>query len=227
MRTLALSGWGQPHDALAAVAPHATHFEYAHYTAVEEALSAIAAAASQHDRVVAWSLGAQLAMRAIGEGVMRPERLVLIGAPYQFVETPALRLGMKRDTFEKFRDNYRRNPSRTLDKGWELVVNGDRHEIAVRAKLHTFDKNRILRHDWLHWLNLLDGFTAEGLDFTKFPPTLLIHGENDAVVDSAQTDHLAKKLPQATPVVWPHCGHAPHWHDTSALIRLMGAHADV
>ena len=65
MRTLCLSGWGQPADALASIAPDATHLGYTHHDNVADVLSAIAKEAARYDRIIGWSLGGQLAVRAV------------------------------------------------------------------------------------------------------------------------------------------------------------------
>jgi pimeloyl-ACP methyl ester carboxylesterase len=222
--TLAISGWGQPYDALAAVVPDAAHAHYARYTSVEDALAAIATVARDCEYVVGWSLGGQLAVRAIAAGMMKPRRLTLIATPFQFVETPKLKLGMKRDTFEKFRGNYEANPKRTIDKAWELVVKGDTRPAAVREHLTPDKKEQALKFDWLSWLHMLDGYSCDSLDFSEFPPTLLVHGAHDVVVAPDQSARFAQAIPQATHVEWKGCGHAPHWHNTDGLKQLIAKH---
>ncbi len=217
MKTLTLSGWGQPHDALSVVAPDATHFDYSGYKSVDEALSAIAEAVKQHDAVIGWSLGGQLAVRAIAAGLMQPKKLVLIAAPFQFVHNDVAKIGMPRDKFQKFRANYDRNPARTLDKAWELVVMGDGNESNIRAQMAKYSPQESLKKDWLLWLDMLDGFSSKELDFSTFPDSLLLHGEKDAVVDHTQSHEFTKIIPQTKHIAFPDAGHAPHWHDSDAV----------
>jgi pimeloyl-[acyl-carrier protein] methyl ester esterase len=209
MNTATLSGWGQPHDALAHIAPGAV--EYARHTNVADALASIPAS----DTLIGWSLGGQLAVRAVATGLLKPSRLILIATPFQFVATPENPLGMKRDLFDKFRDNYARNPLRTLHKSGELILKGDRKDL--RAHLDAQNKDAIAAYDWLNWLTLLDGFTCENLNFSDFPPTLLIHGDNDAVVAHHQSETLARHIPNVTLKTLQGCGHAPHWHAPDQL----------
>jgi pimeloyl-[acyl-carrier protein] methyl ester esterase len=219
---LCLSGWGQPHDALAVIAPDATHIDYAHH-AVEQALEAIAAA-GHHDRVIGWSLGGQLAVRAISHGIIKPKQLVLIAVPFQFVKNEALPLGMPRDTYDQFKQNYSTNPKRTLNKAWELISYGDVRDKYVREQLAKHDKNKVLQADWWRWLHDLEKFSCEGLTFDAFPPTLLIHGDKDAVVWTEQSERFAGLIDRSTLEIWPGCGHAPHWHDTDKLKKLIETH---
>jgi pimeloyl-[acyl-carrier protein] methyl ester esterase len=225
MRTIAVSGWGQPHDALAAIAPQATHARYAHHNTMEETLAAIAQAGADAELAVGWSLGGQLLTRAAAKKMLRPKKIVLIATPFQFTAGGDFPLGMGPDTYAKFRANYGRNPARTLDKAWELIAKNDARADAVRAQLQRFDKAAVLAENWLSWLHALDGFSAQDLPLADFPPTVLVHGKNDVVVDFRQSEYLAQRLPQAKVILWDDCGHAPHWHDPQALKELMGTHA--
>lgn len=224
MRTLVLSGWGQPHDALNSALPDATHFAYAHYDSTKVAMAAIAESASEHDCVVGWSLGGQLAVRAISEGLMQPKKLVLIGVPFQFVKSEELPLGMPPLVYQTFCDNYASNPKRTLRKAWDLISYGDQREQDVKQYLSQHDKEEILSTNWQRWLEDLRTFSCEGFNWKNFPPTLLIHGDKDAVVWHEQSERFARLIPSATLEIWPGCGHAPHWHDSKKLYELIKTH---
>ncbi|MFW0776514.1 MAG: alpha/beta fold hydrolase [Rickettsiales bacterium] len=226
MKILTLSGWGQPHDALAHAFPDATHLCYARHDTVEDALRDIADTARGHDTVIGWSLGGQLAARAISEGFIAPRKLVLIAAPFEFVEMGG-GLGMPRDTFDKFFDNYIQNPVRTLHKAWDLVHYNDAYSGHVKEVLSGFSKQAVLNNDWLKWLSLIDGYSCEKLDFSRFPNTLLVHGEEDVVVEPAQSKRFAECIKGAKLELWPDCGHAPHWHDTNRLRNVIKGHLHV
>jgi pimeloyl-ACP methyl ester carboxylesterase len=227
MRVLTLSGWGQPHDALGVLAPGATHVDYARCAGVEEALAELAEEGRGHDVVIGWSLGGQLAVRAVAAGMLRPAALVLIAAPFRFVATPQQPIGMKRDLYDKFRANYARHSERTLEKAWELVVKDDGRAEQVRAHLGKQDRLAVLEKDWLGWFDRLDGFGCEELPMEHFPSTLLIHGERDVVVNVEQSRCFAAALPQARLEILSQCGHAPHWHDSEYVQRLIEEHGHV
>lgn len=222
MRILAISGWGQPHDALSSIAPDATHVDYAQLSNAEAALAAIAKAAAGHDLVVGWSLGGQLAVRAIAAGMITPKKLVLIATSFRFVKKKN-GIGMPRDTFQMFRDNYAANPERTLKKAWELIAYNDTREQEVKRHLARQDMKKALAGNWLAWLDDLEHFSCEGLVFKDFPSTLLIHGDCDAVVRHEQSQRFMEALPEARLVTIPGCGHAPHWHDAAEMQRLGAA----
>jgi len=224
MRTLCISGWGQPHDALISIAPDATHFEYAHHNSPEEAIAALIEAAQSYERIIGWSLGGQLAVRAISQGLIKPKKLVLIGVPFQFVRDKKLNLGMPRDTYDIFCANYAENPERTLKKSWNLIAYGDVREVQVKAYLTTLGRKKMLEKNWHRWLEYLNGFSCADLNFAHFPPTLLIHGDKDAVVWHEQSQHFVKHLPHSTLETFIGCGHAPHWHDAKKVSELIAKH---
>jgi pimeloyl-ACP methyl ester carboxylesterase len=218
MRIMTLSGWGQPHNALAEAFPDATPMGYAHLPSIQQALEEIAEASKAHDVVVGWSLGGRLAAQAIVAGLMKPKKLVLIASAFQFSHSTDLKLGIPRDQYEKFRDNYRRNALRTLDKGWELIIKGDKHAERIHSRFVTEHKQQMLAHDWLRWLDDLNGFTFHDKSLQHMPSTLLLHGKNDVVVTPDQSEHFSRMLPDAKLVLLDGCGHAPHWHDPQ-LVR--------
>lgn len=221
MKTATLSGWGQPHDALAVIAPEATHIDYAHHKSVPDALAYISAQAKDSDMVIGWSLGGQLAARAIAAGMFKPKKLVLIATPYQFVTTQKKSLGMKRDLYDKFRNNVARHPERALHKAWQLIASGDSRANQVRAHLDKQDKRKILEKNWLHWLDMLDGFSFDGINLADFPPTLLIHGDKDAVVSPEQSRRFSAAIPYAKLMIINDAGHAPHWHDGEMVTQIL------
>lgn len=216
---LALSGWGQPHDALEAVAPGARHVDYAGGT-LEQAMDTLAGYADART-VIGWSMGGMLAVRAVAAGVLRPERLVLIATPYQFARTPARALGMPQDVLAQYRENFVRSPERTLQKSYALIAHGDARAERVQPQLQAA-RARLPGHDWLYWLDVLAAGSAQGLDLQGFPPTVLVHGDRDAVIRLEQSEAFARALPQAALHVFEGCGHAPHWHDGARLMRLAG-----
>ncbi len=227
MKIMTLSGWGQPHHALAAALPDATPVGYAHLPSMQKALEEIAEAARGHDMVVGWSLGGRLAAQAIVAGLMKPKKLVLIASAFQFSHSTDLKLGIPRDQYEKFRGNYQRNALRTLDKGWDLIVKGDKHADRIRSRFNDNDKQAMLDHDWLRWLDDLNGFTFHGKPLHMMPSTLLIHGKNDVVVTPDQSEHFARMLPSSQLAMLEDCGHAPHWHDPHSVRHMVMEFAHV
>lgn len=226
MRAACISGWGQPEDSLRGIAPEdAEHIAYAHLASEQEAIAHIAAVADECELVIAWSLGGQLALRAIATGLLRPKKLVLIASPFQFARAKEGGIGMPPDTFAQFRQNYEQNPFATLNRAWALIAKDDANGEAVRHHLAQTDKEAVIAQNWLMWLDVLGRFSCESLYLDNAPPTLILHGKNDAVVYPAQAAALEKILPRVRVEMLPSCGHAPHWHDETGIRARIEAFA--
>lgn len=221
--TLTLAGWTQRHDALAPIAPGALHLEYYPSRSLEEVFALLKPYAKDIRYAIGWSLGGWLLMRAIMEGIIRPEHLVLIAPPLQFVSSPDFPYGMDTTTYELFYDNYRRDPERTAARFAHLIAKGDSHHKRIITELnlpaHTVDMEV-----WHPWLDILAEQQHNHLEFVDFPPTLLIHGEHDTIVPVAQGKELALRIPEAELHILPDASHAPHLHDAALLRRLINEH---
>ena len=218
MSTLLLSGWAQPADALAHLAADAVLFDYSDYTP-PEAIEAIRG--MQGERIIAWSLGGQLALQAIAAGMM-PRHLTLIASPHQFVSGGEIQ-GMDPLTFRLFRESYAKDPARTKTRFHALTAKGDREPKRIIAQLHHHpDVEHTSR--WLPWLDALGEAAIEMSTLASAPPTLIIHGMNDAIVPFSQGEYIARHLPNATVSGWPDCCHAPHLHDAARAVREIAQH---
>jgi len=219
MKTVTLSGWGQPHDALTWLVAGSQAIDYSHASSPAEAIRMIASLARDAEAVIGWSLGGQLAARAIAQKAIAPEKLVLIATPFQFVGEGA----QGQETFKKFHGNYKANPKRTLDKAWELIHYEDSQSSFISDQLALFDKDAVLKKDWLRWLEALEHYSCDEIDFSGFPNTMLVHGAHDKVVMPEQSQRFAEKIKGAKVHVWEECGHAPHFHNAGKLQKLIHA----
>lgn len=222
-KIITLSGWGQPHDSLKLVLPRAHHFDYSPLESPQHIFDELREHAHDADLVVGWSLGGQLLVRAAAQGMIKPRRMALIAAPYQFVENTVPGFGMKRDLFEQFRSNLQNNSPRTLKKAWALVATGDTQEAQVAQLLLELGASMPSR-DWLKWLDALSHFSCESLDLSLLPPTLLVHGAQDVVVLPNQSQRFAQRIPSSRLELWEDAGHAPHLHNSNRLRQLLEEH---
>lgn len=220
MKSILLSGWAQPADALAHLAPDAKLFDYSDYASANEAIEALSV--QNPAQVIAWSLGGQLALRAIASGGLRLKHLTLIGAPMQFVSDATLK-GMDATTYQLFRDSYANDPIRTKARLHALIAKDDREMKRVMAMLSHHEKVDEVAH-WLPWLEDLAAHRLDISALASAPPMLIIHGMNDAIVPFAQGEALAKALPNAELSAWAEVGHAPHMHDAGRLIAEIASH---
>ncbi len=220
MRTVSLSGWGQPADTLHEISP-GTGLDYASSPNAYTALKQLKIQADEAECIIGWSLGGQLAVRAVAAGMLKPKALILIATPFQFVATPERKLGMPPDLFQTFRNNYSSDAVRTLGKAWASILKGDSRASAIRPKLEKQDRETLAQKPWLHWLDELNAFTCDSLHLADFPPTLLIHGNRDAVVYHEQSIAFQEAIPQAQLFTIEGCGHAPHWHNRALIIKTI------
>lgn len=224
MKILTLSGWAQPGDALARSLSlhHAGIFDYSDYPDVSTSFEGLRAFADV-ESVVAWSMGGQLALRAIAAGILRPRHLTLIAAPYQFVRNADFSEAMDPVTYRRFRDNYASDPARTKNRFHALVAKGDAEMKRVLPLLdHHPEVENTAR--WLPWLEELAAYSLHAADLAAIPPTLLVHGTEDAIVPLAQSEVLAQRLPDATLVRWEGVAHAPHLRDAMRLLHDIAVH---
>lgn len=229
MTTLLLSGWTQPTDALAHLVEDALLFDYSDYPTPEAAIAAIAQLRPTH--AIGWSMGGQLALRAIAAGALAPKHLTLIAAPMQFVAAaspipnPQFPIPPAMDplTYQLFRESYAKDPARTKTRFHGLVAKGDRDQKRVMGLLgHHPQVEETSR--WLPWLENLAAYRLAEEGLAAAPPTLIIHGTHDAIVPHAQSEHLTRWLPRAELRTWEGVGHAPHFHDAARLRAEIAAH---
>jgi pimeloyl-ACP methyl ester carboxylesterase len=221
MPALALSGWGQPHDALHGIVPHAVHMDYARHACLDDVFDELCGLRHQSECAVGWSMGGHVLVQAIASGVIAPKRLVLLATPFQFVQRASLALGMKRETYALYVGNFLRDPHRTFHKSYALIAHGDMHAHAVRYALERARARLDESHDWRRWLEILAASSCEEVDFRAFSPTLLMHGEEDAVVHVTQIHAFAARMPDVQGFIIQGCGHAPHWHAPKHMTEMI------
>lgn len=218
MSTLILSGWTQSAEPLRALAPDARVFDYSDYKSIERCFPALALF-RETKHVIAWSMGGQLALRAIAIGALAPKHLTLIATPYRFVGAD----GMGGETFRLFRESYAKDAPRTKTRFHALVAKGDEKQNEVMRRLeHHHEVENTNR--WLPWLDILGLNDATTEPLSRTPTTLIIHGAEDQIVPLAQGKYLASYLPKATLSSWVGVGHAPHAHDAERLMTEISAH---
>ena len=103
----------------------------------------------------------------------------------------------------------------------ELVAIGDEKLEQIRNYLQKYNQTQMPSKNWLHWLDMLSGFSCNTLNFQHFPPTLLLHGKQDAVVAHEQMAEFKKRIPNAKQISFSGAGHAPHWHDVEAVRQYI------
>lgn len=211
MSVLCLTGWQQPADALKTIAPAAMHFDYDAFDNVEKLFLALP---PEPRLAIGWSLGGQLLVRAIAGGHVKPDALMLLGAPFQWVADAEFPGGVGQDVADEVMHNYTANPKRMLTGFHTLIALGDSKEREIISAL---DATAAVWKNGAYWLGQLAKTSCRALDFTGFPPTTIIHGLKDRVIALDNAQAYGKTLAGAELVLWPDCAHAPHLHNPEDL----------
>ncbi len=203
MNIVCLTGWQQEPDALAGIAPDALHFEYGAYDNVHAMFKALP---DNVDLAIGWSLGGQLLVRAIAEGYIKTDRLLLLSASFQCIAKAHFSQGMPEPDFRAIKNSYRTNPQEMLARFQALAGIGGMPDLWDNG---------------LFWLEELGRTSCRTLDFSNFPETWVIHSTNDAVVSFASAEEFVTRIPSSTLFPLRACGHAPHLRNSDLLIRLI------
>ena len=216
-----LSGWGQPPDALRVIASpedDVMHLDYRTVSHIERFMDKVGRLTIAPDVVVGWSLGGLLATQLIEARILKPELLVLLGTPFQFVADRHFPGGLPEEKFEEIRSGYIKDPKAVLEGLKAGCASGDSKEQEI---LSTLRSQPIEPQGWLYWLEELGHFTCGEVNFEHFPPTLIIHGNNDAIVHAHQAISLRSSIPGSECIIIENCGHCPHLHDPERINTLI------
>ena len=220
MYALALSGWGQPADAISNVCPPETaYFNYADYDSVDHCFDDLNAH-REVEVAIGWSLGGQILVRAIAAGVIRPKKLVLLAAPFQCAADNHFPLGTPLAMLQASRMAFMENADAMLQQFAAFLAMGDSEPQRIVREL--MNHRAVTQgQNWLFWFDELVRFSCRTLDFAGFPETHIIHGDQDAVIRLPQGEAFAAAIKNSKLHVLKGCGHVPHWHDASFVRRVI------
>lgn len=216
MKILCLTGWQQPPDALAPYIPvEAIHAPYADYTSTEAFFASLPREA---DIAIGWSLGGQTLVRAIAGKHIQVKKLILLGASYKFMASEEFPHGATQELWQGIRAGYKASPDSMIKEFSGHIAAGDIHATRI---IRTLNKTLSLWENGLFWLDELARFSCSSLDFSGFPPTLLLHGRNDRVISHEQAHSFVNSIKDAQLLSLDDCGHAPHLHDEELLKGIL------
>ena len=160
-------------------------------------------------------------MRAIAGGHIQPDALILLGAPYQWIADKHFHHGVSQEIADEVKANYATDPTSMLTSFQTLMALGDTQEKAI---IETLAQGTQVWKNGGFWLNELATATAHGLDFSKFPRTMVVHGAKDKVIAPQSADAYIERIHGAEFMRWPDCAHAPHLHDPQLLDAILRQH---
>jgi pimeloyl-[acyl-carrier protein] methyl ester esterase len=197
-------------------------------TRVQDFVRAAAERAPRRCDVVAWSLGAQIALQWAHDHPAQIGRLVLIAATPCFVARSDWATGMDATVFEAFADEVARDTRAALARFALLQARGDSNMIEVARTLRASvcrdaDESRPALRAGLDCLRDTD---LRACAAKVMQPTCLIHGAHDALVPVAAAERLSGDMPNARLRVMRGAGHAPHVSEPAALAASISEFLD-
>ena len=228
-----LNGWSITHAAwrpLVAAMPadwtlHAIDLQDLGSGTAAALAAAIAQRAPRTCDVVAWSLGAQLALQWMHDRPDQVRRAALIAATPCFLARAGWPAGMDPAVFEAFAAQVDVQPAAALQRFALLQARGDAnmHDVAraLREALCDAGAAKAALHAGLACLRESD-LRAPAIRVQT--PVLLAHGAQDAIVPVAAAMRLAGVLAGSRLEVYAAAGHAPHLSQPAALAAAIAGH---
>jgi non-heme chloroperoxidase len=167
--------------------------------------------------LVGHSSGAMIAQRVALSYPQRVSRLVLIGSPTTLLHNEAL-MGLRKEMLaledpippefvREFQESAIHQP--VPEEFLDTVVS---ESLKVPA--------RVWRDYWEGVVLTVDHVARLG---EIEAPTLILWGEQDALVPREQQERLAAAIPEATLKTYPDTGHAVHWEHPEQVVRDLEA----
>lgn len=161
--------------------------------------------------VIAWSLGAQVLLRALPAVRDRVAGAVLVGATPRFTSTEGWSHGLPARQVEVLAQRFRRDPARTrarfladlLTPAEREAVGADRLAALADAMPLPDAAAALAGLDVLATADLRAELGAIDL------PLLLLHGAEDPICPSGASRAMAEAIPGARLALLPGAGHAP------------------
>jgi pimeloyl-ACP methyl ester carboxylesterase len=208
MKTICFTGWQQPHDGLKSIAPDALHFNYTNCRSLAEIIDKFANIDTEYDRIVTWSLGSQIALKLLDDGVLKAKELVMLAPPWQIIQSPEVLDATPPHVLDETISRYKKDPEAVIEHFQSLVFLG-----AINQKEVLREALGDLPAIWpegMAWLKFLKSFSCRKLHFNDMPKRIRIfHGDADVIVPVTQVEYFREKLPQAEIFILEGCSHAP------------------
>jgi pimeloyl-[acyl-carrier protein] methyl ester esterase len=179
--------------------------------------------------VLGWSLGGLVALSWALAHPERIARLALVSATPRFVQGDDWPHAMARETLRRFGDELAVAYRPTLQRFVTLQVQGSEAGRTVLAGLRArlFERGEPDRTMLADALKVLETADLRGGLQRLRAPTLVVHGDRDALVPPEAGRWLAQSIPGARAVVIEGAAHAPFLsHPLPVLAALRGHLAD-
>jgi pimeloyl-[acyl-carrier protein] methyl ester esterase len=165
--------------------------------------------------LIGWSLGGLLALDMVLQSPERIAGLVLVSSTPCFRQRPDWLHGCDSETFSAFEQGIHapdKERNRVMSRFFSLILHGDELPRSAFNQLarQAVDRQHPASFPGLaQGLELLNSMDLRGQLDGITMPTLILHGEQDAIVPVAAGRELAGCIPHAVSHILPGCGHAP------------------
>ncbi len=190
---------------------------------LERIADTLAASAPKQCSVVGWSLGAQVALTWAQRAPKQVKRLALLAATPSFTQRSGWPHAVTPVVMHQFTSAIGHDCSSVLRRFVALQSLGDKQAVRVAHKLRTvlFTNPLPAQAVLESGLEILRTADLRTLLPSIQQPTLLIHGEYDAVTPCRAGEALGETLPNARFHKISGAGHAPFLSDPHAVAALL------
>lgn len=192
---------------------------------LEQIAVVMARAAPSRCHVVGWSLGGQVALAWARREPRQVERLALIATTPCFARRPDWPHAVAPELLAEFRSAVGSDKDGALQRFVSLQAKGDENARLVLRRLRDglVAGGETARPALERGLQiLLEGDLRESLGAIR-QPTLVIHGDRDAVVPLAAGEYLSRRLPAARLLALRGAAHAPFLSDPTGVAAALEA----
>ncbi len=173
--------------------------------------------------LVGWSLGGMLAMQVAHKYPERVASLTLVATTPRFRSTKGWPHGSSNLLFEGFKYAVASGALKSLNRFFKLMLHGDNLSRSAYNQLARMSVDRSgppSQTGLDSGLELLEKLDLREVAGNIKQPTLIIHGEEDAIAPVAAGRWLADHISHASLRTVPACGHAPfltqpEWFNTT------------
>lgn len=196
-------------------------------TSFTEAAAALVEALPENCIVCGWSLGGMLALQAalLAAQCQKTLRgLILIGSTPSFTQRADWPHAQPSTLLDAFNDAVAKDPASTLQRFIASLNQGDTQARSLGRTLFKQlqatplpdTATLLVGLDWLRDVDLRRHVAAINL------PTLLVHGEHDALMPFPAARWLQEQLPDSRLEVFAGAAHAPFLNDPQRFASLTG-----
>lgn len=175
-------------------------------------------------QLVGWSLGGMLAMQIAAQHPERVATLTLVSTTPRFCIGDNWPHGSSEEVFSGFKQAVASGSPKALSRFFALMLHGDelsRSGFNRIAKMAVDRDNRVTTAGLKGGLALLESLDLRALSKKITQPTLLIHGEDDAIVPAAAGVWLADSIANTEKRMLAACGHAPFLTQTETFNKTV------